>query len=445
MISPRRKSALGWRLGIVLSVGLVGTLLGAVCYGQIFRAARSWPAWHDQQVYWNLTEPLRRMMAGESSQTPVQFEQWSAVALQHPNVVRVALLGRNEQVVASAPPGPFSLRQDRRGSEQPFRIFRRPARGSVDHQDVLEIALLVQNKPLPEASAYRSPSYWPIAVMIVAATAGAAVWQWRLWEGPLQHFLRRAQLHLGMQPVTLRGEEIAEGFEALLDHVNALRRDAVHYYDLTQQLQKQIDSRIAVETRQITSRLRRMEKQAVTDPLTGLHNRQVLEQQWPELFRVHAENAADLCVVMIDLDNFKPLNDTLGHAAGDELLKVTGELLRSCAGEEDLAIRLGGDEFLLVLTNVGTAAALPRIKRLIQLFAQHGQTLAIRQPPTMSVGLAGRLDMHASDPTELIAAADAALYLAKRQGKNTLQIAQLRSSYPGGVSPEFAPATPAVP
>jgi diguanylate cyclase (GGDEF)-like protein len=161
--------------------------------------------------------------------------------------------------------------------------------------------------------------------------------------------------------------------------------------------------------------------QAYHDPLTGLANRSLFAE------RVDAALAArdgdDVPVVLfLDMDNFKDVNDTLGHAAGDRLLTAVAERVRSCIRAEDLAARLGGDEFaILLLDDTRLAAALGVATRLIEAmavtFPVQGQDLKI----TASIGIAADQggDAHADD---LLRNADVAMYTAKQSGKNRFSV-----------------------
>jgi PleD family two-component response regulator len=100
-----------------------------------------------------------------------------------------------------------------------------------------------------------------------------------------------------------------------------------------------------------------LREQATHDPLTGLCNRRFLEENLArELHRARRANSP-LCVVMLDLDNFKPFNDTFGHDAGDSMLRELGQMLREKLRKSDIACRYGGDEFVLVLPDSSLADA----------------------------------------------------------------------------------------
>ncbi|WP_241006445.1 GGDEF domain-containing protein, partial [Aeromonas media] len=103
-------------------------------------------------------------------------------------------------------------------------------------------------------------------------------------------------------------------------------------------------------TRDITERAAReemMRRLAFHDPLTGLANRRLLQQRLKE--RLQQAPERPLALIFIDLDHFKPINDTFGHETGDLLLKLVAERMGECVREEDLVARLGGDEFVIML------------------------------------------------------------------------------------------------
>ena len=166
---------------------------------------------------------------------------------------------------------------------------------------------------------------------------------------------------------------------------------------------------IAVERADLLARLERM---ARTDDLTGLPNRRAWEEELQrEMKRARREDWT-LCVAMVDLDGFKELNDTLGHQAGDQLLKQVAASWGSAMRLTDLLVRYGGDEFGVLLPHCGIADARILIGRLV------GSTPANQ---SCSVGLAQWDGDIGAD--ELIGLADAALYEAKRAGGNRIVVA----------------------
>ena len=114
-------------------------------------------------------------------------------------------------------------------------------------------------------------------------------------------------------------------------------------------LEHETRQRIANRTDALERTIGSLRQQATRDVLTGLFNRRMLEEYLPQAVKRCKEARIGLCLLMIDVDHFKLLNDTLGHAAGDELLKTIGQLIRSTIREKDLAFRCGGDEFVVQL------------------------------------------------------------------------------------------------
>ncbi|MGL4440563.1 MAG: PleD family two-component system response regulator, partial [Bosea sp. (in: a-proteobacteria)] len=132
---------------------------------------------------------------------------------------------------------------------------------------------------------------------------------------------------------------------------------------------------------------------AVTDQLTGLHNRRYLETHFNGLFDESAMRARDLAVLMLDIDKFKLVNDTYGHDAGDEVLKEFARRVKDATRVVDVVARLGGEEIVVVLPETGlqaAAAVAERIRAHVQGkgFAIHGGTNQI--PVTVSIGVASR-------------------------------------------------------
>jgi diguanylate cyclase (GGDEF)-like protein len=181
-------------------------------------------------------------------------------------------------------------------------------------------------------------------------------------------------------------------------------------------LRRSLNERVDAQTRQISRDLRQAEQSAGTDLLTGLANRRTLERELPALFEQQQRDGRELVAAVLDLDNFKHLNDTLGHHAGDELLAFLGELIRGTVRKStDLAARLGGDEFLILLPDTSMDEASDVIRRIRNLFLQRARLLDQVEPrPGLSVGIAGRHAHNAVSWQQLLKLADAAMYEAKQ-------------------------------
>ena len=161
----------------------------------------------------------------------------------------------------------------------------------------------------------------------------------------------------------------------------------------------------------------RLQHSAQHDPLTGLSNRVLLGDRISQAVASAARRDAKVAVLYLDLDGFKLINDTLGHAAGDELLKSAADRLRACTRDADTVARLGGDEFVVLLANIAHAedAALSAERILHALHSVHlvhGRDLHLGA----SIGISVYPD-DASGAEALLANADAAMYEAKASGR----------------------------
>ena len=162
----------------------------------------------------------------------------------------------------------------------------------------------------------------------------------------------------------------------------------------------------------------RVKELSVRDGLTGLYNRRVLE----EILNVEESkrNPAPLAILMMDVDDFKAINDTFGHPAGDRVLSVLGKLLQDNCRRENIVARYGGEEFAILLTNTGltVAAAMQTAERLRKVLAAQDFAFSGRKVRlTVSIGVAYSTGKTAA-PKTILARADQALYQAKRSGKN---------------------------
>lgn len=168
------------------------------------------------------------------------------------------------------------------------------------------------------------------------------------------------------------------------------------------------------QQRQLQLANQQLEQLATTDGLTGLWNRRAIQSRLEEEL-VRARNyKSPLTVALADIDFFKSFNDTFGHAAGDEILKGVGDVLRKSIRETDFVGRYGGEEFLLILPNTPSEKGhevLERVRGLIDTFPWNARQI------TLSIGFACSAD-NSSDSSELLEAADAALYESKRLGRN---------------------------
>ncbi|WP_370681476.1 diguanylate cyclase domain-containing protein [Comamonas sp. GB3 AK4-5] len=178
---------------------------------------------------------------------------------------------------------------------------------------------------------------------------------------------------------------------------------------------------VMVTNRALAQRLRLLADQ---DPLTQLPNRRAFLEAARQTMPSLRKQQASCAVLMMDIDHFKSVNDGYGHATGDAVLAQFGQLLRAHLREQDLLGRMGGEEFAILLPHTGAQEAATAAQRLRGQFAAlhipvPGHAVPLRC--TVSIGLA--VDPHSSTALdELLAQADRALYRAKRQGRNVVQL-----------------------
>ena len=167
-----------------------------------------------------------------------------------------------------------------------------------------------------------------------------------------------------------------------------------------------------VERKQVEAQLRH---QALHDGLTDLPNRTLFNDRLGQALAVARRNGSPLAVLLMDLDSFKEINDTLGHQSGDALLEDLGQRLEACVRAGDTVARLGGDEFGFLILDVSASGAADVVDRVRQALAApfrlHGLTLQVEA----SVGIALFPD-HGESADELLRHADVAMYVAKRGG-----------------------------
>jgi diguanylate cyclase (GGDEF)-like protein len=161
---------------------------------------------------------------------------------------------------------------------------------------------------------------------------------------------------------------------------------------------------------------------ATTDELTGLYNRRALEERLAAEISRSLRHQLHTSVLLIDLDRFKVINDTMGHAAGDRLLIQVAKILRQQCRALDVVGRLGGDEFLVILPMTKPSEAQVFVGRVQTSLREMEQASPEFGACTLSMGVA-ESPKHGTTVSSLLAAADIALYKAKRGGRNSVEVA----------------------
>jgi diguanylate cyclase (GGDEF)-like protein/PAS domain S-box-containing protein len=169
------------------------------------------------------------------------------------------------------------------------------------------------------------------------------------------------------------------------------------------------------ELEEANDQLRRL---AVTDELTGLRNRRAFEERLVMEFSMARRRKRELSVLLIDVDDFKMINDRWGHAAGDDVLRRLGLILRTTVRLPDLPARYGGEEFVVLLPESGEESAMGLARRVMQRVATEDWQ---NEPVTISMGMAA-MNESLENGFQLVELADDALYAAKRAGKNRVMV-----------------------
>ncbi len=257
--------------------------------------------------------------------------------------------------------------------------------------------------------------------LFVLVTVAAATWKSLHGERVTARELRRL---LEMLPRVRSGQLPIDELKLIDDSLASLSAELQEMlHELRQQraavsaMEAELPQRVASRTSALERTIGSLRQQAIRDPMTGLYNRRLLDQHLPPIVERCRVSASNLSLLMVDVDNFKVLNDTLGHAAGDELLRDVAQIIRSTIRENDVAFRYGGDEFIVVLEGFDAEAGAALGDRLTSLVDALAQTLRVSPKPRLSIGVATIKDLAKATPASLVQEADRLLYEEKRSRK----------------------------
>jgi diguanylate cyclase (GGDEF)-like protein/PAS domain S-box-containing protein len=161
---------------------------------------------------------------------------------------------------------------------------------------------------------------------------------------------------------------------------------------------------------------------SVTDPLTGLYNRRHFDSQLEVILSDHLPKNMPVCLLLIDLDGFKFINDTYGHPFGDEVLRTTAQLLKQQVRRNDYIARLAGDEFAMVLKNTDIENATRIAQKLHDRISDTRIPLPVGHMQLQSSMGVAEAPTHGANAQDLVSAADVALYHSKRGGRNRIEV-----------------------
>ncbi|OQY20223.1 MAG: hypothetical protein B6I36_01790 [Desulfobacteraceae bacterium 4572_35.1] len=173
----------------------------------------------------------------------------------------------------------------------------------------------------------------------------------------------------------------------------------------------------------------RLRQQSVRDPLTGLFNRRYMDEVLAQEESRADRNASQVGIIMIDVDHFKKFNDTYGHEAGDEILRVLGKVLRDYFRESDIVCRYGGEEFIIILPDITLGQCQAKAEQLRDVVENNCNIFFLKDllGITISLGIA-LYPLHNNDMRMVLKLADDALYQAKAEGRNRVVSASVTAS-----------------
>jgi two-component system cell cycle response regulator len=237
---------------------------------------------------------------------------------------------------------------------------------------------------------------------------------------------------LGSTNGTFVGRERVQGRVRLVDGSRLLLGNTLLRFALQDQIEREAS--------------RRIYEMSVRDGLTGVFNRRYFDERLTSEFAFAARHGSASCVLLVDIDYFKRVNDRHGHQAGDMVLRRVAAELRSGIRTEDVLARYGGEEFAVLARGIDPAGARLFAER-VRLMAERAHIVweDVHVPVTISIGLAHNHAGPAVAKAErLVAEADAALYGAKQAGRNRVVVASSSGRYSGALN-EGQPVAPKVP
>jgi len=190
--------------------------------------------------------------------------------------------------------------------------------------------------------------------------------------------------------------------------------------ETARRLNRELEERVQERTQELENLNEKLNELSVTDDLTGLRNRRFLDQQLEQEVGRAWRSEHSLAVAMLDIDHFKPVNDTYGHQMGDECLRMVGEILRaSLRSPSDTGARYGGEEFAMILPDTDYEDALAVVERVrARIHASPVEFDGVVLELTLSAGVTAHSVNESVTPDQLLMEADEALYHAKETGRN---------------------------
>lgn len=223
--------------------------------------------------------------------------------------------------------------------------------------------------------------------------------------------------------IEIRETELQKTVQNLLESRQYIDRQNQHLISVNKKLLS-VQHDLQKRGDELEVAYQKMRSMAITDPLTGIANRRYFFDELNRIFTERTYYHKSLSMVMIDIDYFKKVNDTYGHAVGDQVLIGIAGILQDNTRKTDLAARVGGEEYALLLSDTNEKNVLEIVARIKKAVAAHifetisGQKVSV----TISAGVCTLTDFSAGSFDELYTYADQALYFSKHSGRNSISI-----------------------
>lgn len=296
------------------------------------------------------------------------------------------------------------------------------------------LTIAVCDRTLPQTLAYLRSIQISAALLVCVLILPVVLLAVRSQIKPLTQLIdasiSMAEGHYPQVEDVQRSDEIGLLTKAFNLMLNRLK---VHQ-DIQDRLHEQLEHKVVERTQelerlnhQLAQTVKQFESLAATDSLTGLANRREIGKTLKRCFLKAEHYNQDLACIMLDMDGFKLINDTLGHQMGDEVLCATAKALSLSCRNSDVAGRYGGDEFVIVLPQAGEDIAVTVAVRIREQFEKQVRILLHQhtdmiEKVTLSMGIAIKSAGELADSELMLAKADHALYRAKNTGKNRILI-----------------------
>lgn len=267
--------------------------------------------------------------------------------------------------------------------------------------------------PMPGSRRWIDVGVLPLSLAALAVLVGLR--HESHWRAPLRRLRRLIESAQQGEAPLQDLDRVGGGIAPLAPAVRDLLIELKQRRGEVRALHSEMAQRVALRTSALERRLGSAHLQARRDALSGLGNRRLLDELLPGWIAQCRRDGLELCVLLIDIDHFKLLNDSLGHLAGDELLRDIGQIIASAIRGSDHAFRLGGDEFLVVMPGASAAAAQALGKRLMSLVDGLARPLKLERRPRLSIGAAMLGELEQPTAEALLERADRRLYALKQQ------------------------------